>query len=412
MRMTATASVDPRQERGLALAKGKAKAFRHIAGDVFFVPSATNAGSGYVVDVRAGNCSCPDFEERGLVCKHQHAVRYFRHEAEMPDGTTVVTEGIRISYPQRWSAYNAAQCEEKDRVQILLRGLCDGIEQPAQRMGRPRLPLGDAVFGAAMKVYGTMSGRRSTSDLRASEAAGHMDRAPAFNTVSKYLEKPELAPLLRRLVDESARPLAAVERKFAVDATGFATQTYVRWYDYKHGEDRRVQRWVKLHAMVGTTTNVITSAEVTDGSANDSPHFAGLVERTAANGFTIDEVSADKAYLSHANLAAVERVGAMPLVPFKANSGSAGSAAWERMYHHFAANRDDFLARYHQRSNVESTFSAMKRKFGAGLRSKTQTAQFNEALLKCVCFNLSMVVHAIHDLGIDPKFWLPREVMS
>jgi hypothetical protein len=58
--MDATASTS-RQERGLSLAKGKAKAFRHIAGDVFFVPSQTNAGSGYVVDVTSGKCSCPDY---------------------------------------------------------------------------------------------------------------------------------------------------------------------------------------------------------------------------------------------------------------------------------------------------------------------------------------------------------------
>ena len=51
-----------------------------------------------------------------------------------------------------------------------------------------------------------------------------------------------------------------------------------------------------------------------------------------------------------------------------------------------------------------------KRKFGAGVRSKTQAAQFNEVLLKCLCHNLSMLVHSIHELGVEPKFWLPREV--
>ena len=54
----------------------------------------------------------------------------------------------------------------------------------------------------------------------------------------------------------------------------------------------------------------------------------------------------------------------------------------------------------------------MKRKFGDSLRSKTQTAQFNEVLCKCLCFNLSMLVHSIHELGIEPKFWLPQEVAS
>lgn len=327
----------------------------------------------------------------------------------MPDGTTVVTEGLRISYPQDWPAYNRAQVEEKDRAQVLLAGLCDGIAEPPQKTGRPRMPLRDAIFGMTMKVYGTTSCRRASSDLRA--ASGHMGRVPAYNTIFKYAEKPELLPILKRMVDESARPLTAVERDFSVDGTGFATQTYVRWFDYKHGEDRRVQRWVKCHAAIGTLTNVITAAEVTEGSANDSPEFTGLVERTAAGGFDMKEVSADKAYLSHANLAAVEKVGAVPFVPFKSNSGSAGSEAWERMHAYFTLNKDDFLAHYHRRSNVESTFSAMKRKFGESLRSRLPAAQFNEVMLKCLCHNLSCLVHAIHEFGIDPKFWKPKAVL-
>jgi hypothetical protein len=175
--------------------------------------------------------------------------------------------------------------------------------------------------------------------------------------------------------------------------------------------DRRVQRWVKCHAMVGTLTNVVTAGTVTEGHANDSPEFTGLVERTAQR-FDVREVSADKAYLSHANLATVEKVGAVPYVPFKSNSGTTGSDAWERMYHYYSLNRPAFLSHYHARSNVESTFSAINRKFGAGVRSKTLAAQFNEVLLKCLCHNLSMLVHSIHELGVEPRFWLPQAVSA
>ena len=197
--------------------------------------------------------------------------------------------------------------------------------EPQRGRGRPRFPLDDGVFCAALKVYGTMSGAtlgrltcRPCADL------GFIRRAPAYNSVFRLVEQPSLLPLLRKLVDESARPLAVLERNFAIDGTGFASPTYARWIDYRHGEDRRVQVWIKLHAVVGTLTNVIAAAEVTEGSANDSPQFGPLVERTAANGFHIHEVSADKAYLSHANLATVERVGAKPFIPFKSNSGSSG----------------------------------------------------------------------------------------
>ena len=60
---------------------------------------------------------------------------------------------------------------------------------------------------------------------------------------------------------------------------------------------------------------------------------------------------------------------------------------------------------YHKRSNVESTFSMIKRKFEPNLRSKTKTAQVNEALCKILCHNLCVIVHSMYELGIEPEFW-------
>jgi transposase len=116
------------------------------------------------------------------------------------------------------------------------------------------------------------------------------------------------------------------------------------------------------------------------------------------------EVSADKAYLGHDNLAAIEAAGAVPFIPFKTNSKGNGSAAWRRMWGAFLLRQDEFLACYHKRSNVESTFSAIKRKFGGAVRSKRFVAQTNEVLCKVLLHNLTCLVHAMHELGIEPSF--------
>jgi transposase len=408
--MAQTPTIDRRQASGAALAKSKAKAFRQIAGDTYLVPSATASAGGYVVDHAANTCTCPDFEDRGSACKHVWALRFFRHEIEFAaEPSPSANDGGRPTYPQKWPEYNRAQCEEKARVQVLLRGLCDGIVSPVHERGRPRLPLGDAVFAAIMKVYTTMSGRRATTDIRDCEARGFLRHAPCYNSIYSIIDRADLMPLFQLLVVESAKPLKQIEKSFAADATGFSTNTYTRWFDEKYGHEKKAHRFVKLHAMVGTATHVITAAEVTEANVGDSPMFAPLVDRTAANGFAMKDVTADKAYLSHDNLATVEKVGATPYIPFKSNSGSGGSAAWERMHHLFALNKEDFLAHYHKRSNAESVFSAIKRKFGASVRSKLPVAQLNEVLLKCLCNNVSMLVHAIHELGIEPKFWMPKD---
>ena len=77
---------------------------------------------------------------------------------------------------------------------------------------------------------------------------------------------------------------------------------------------------------------------------------------------------------------------------------------WNRAFHYFEMNRDEFLARYHRRSNAESTFSSMKRKFGDTLRSKTRVARINELLLKVLCHNVVAVIHEIHESGALPVF--------
>lgn len=59
----------------------------------------------------------------------------------------------------------------------------------------------------------------------------------------------------------------------------------------------------------------------------------------------------------------------------------------------------------HKRSNVESTFSMMKRKFGDSIRSKTDVAMVNEVLCKVLCHNLVALIHEMYELGIEPVFW-------
>ena len=105
-----------------------------------------------------GRCTCPDHEVRQVRCKHLFAVEYTIKRETLPDGSETVTQAVRVTYRQEWSVYNKAQTHEHERFLPLLRELCDGIEQPEQRMGRPRLPLSDVVFALGVKTYSTLSG--------------------------------------------------------------------------------------------------------------------------------------------------------------------------------------------------------------------------------------------------------------
>jgi transposase len=313
------------------------------------------------------------------------------------------------TYGQVWPAYNAAQVNEKDWFLRLLFSLCSGIAEPEQPRGRTRLPLRDILFCMAYRVYSTLSCRRFMTDLRDAHKRNLISRVPQYNTIYTYFGMEELTPYLEWLVIESSLPLKTVEQDFAGDSSGMSTSTFGRWIDVRFGNAKIIdkRKWVKVHLMCGVITNIVTSVIVTDANAADSPYLKPLIETTAAN-FSMRRGIADKAYSSLANLKLVDEKGGMPFIPFRVNAKpdhSSGDPLWTRMYHFYAYNQEWFQAHYHKRSNVETTFSMIKAKFGERLRSRAETAQVNEVLCKVLCHNICVLIQSMYELKIDVEFW-------
>jgi transposase len=353
----------------------------------------------------AATCTCPDFELRRQRCKHIYAVEYTLTREQQPDGATAVTQTTRITYRQDWPVYNAAQTHERGHFLELLRGLCDGIIQPPQPLSRRRHLLTDVVFSVVYKVYFMRSGRRCMSDLRGEDLKPFLGKVPHYNSVFRRLEDPSLTPLLKTLIEESATPLKAVETDFAVDSSGFSTSALVHWYDDRYGRHRHERRWVKVHLMCGVHTHVVTSVEVTPTDSADAPQFAGLVATTAQR-FSVQEVSADKAYLSLDNLQVVAGIGAIAYILFKQRTtGVRPDALWNRMWHYYMFERETFLQHYLTRSSAETTFSMLKAKFGEVVRAKLPVAQVNEVLCKVLCHNICCLIQSLYELGLEPTFW-------
>ena len=102
---------------------------------------------------------------------------------------------------------------------------------------------------------------------------------------------------------------------------------------------------------------------------------------------------------------AVAECGGRGFIAFKDNATGGVGGLFEKAYHYFQFYQDDYMTRYHKRSNVESTFSAIKRKFGDSVRARTPAAMVNESLAKLVCHNLTCVIMSQCELGIEAEFW-------
>lgn len=378
--------------------------------DGYAVQSQTEATRYRVVlDGLFPHCNCADWELTGKDCKHMLAVRDWLGEQITGQPAERMGPTARIprkTYRQIWPKYNAAQTAEKDCFLALLADLCRTISESDRepRKGNQPLPVALATFAACYKVYSGLSARRFTCDLQEARDRGHISYAPHFNSVLNALDNPALTPVLSDLIARSAYPLRAVESEWAVDSSGFSTSRFVRWFDQKYGTVREEVDWVKAHVCCGTRTNVIAAAEVLDRYSGDSPQLPGLVKATAARGFTVNEVAADKAYAGTANFEAVNAVGGTLYAAFRINTTGGVGGLFEKMFHLFGLHREEYLRHYHRRSMIESTFSMVKRKFGDSVRAKSETAMRNEVLAKFVCHNLCCVVSAIYELGIDPTF--------
>ena len=404
--------MNAREERGLVIA-ALCKLSKTNDG-VWLVPSQSGAEQIYRVNLDAKTCTCKDCSEGGYTCKHQYAAQFTYKRDYLPNGDVIETKSVtfteRKTYTQNWRAYNLAQSTEKHRFQELLFDLTRGVPEPARKPGAGRKPhtIKDSLFTMTMKVYGMFSSRRSSCDFKDAHGDGYTANNVPGMKVNSFFENPTLTPILKGLIAESARPLRSVETKFAIDSSGFASSKFFRWYDEKYGVTRQKCDWVKTHICSGVKTNIVTAVRILDRDAADCPQFVPLLKETK-RGFEISEVSADKAYASLENFEAVAEMGAEAFIAFKSNTTGAVGGAFAKAFHFFQYKQDEYMKRYHLRSNVESTFSAIKRKFGDSVRSKCDFAMVNEVLAKILCHNICCLIQEQCELGIEPEFWQNEE---
>ena len=399
-----------RQQRGPAIA-ALAPIEKRQSG--YWVPSQSKNGF-YIVNLDDGdgpNCDCPDFELYQRPCKHIYATQLVLRREEHRECGRAQKDGVhqpmvkkQKTYQRDWRAYDKAQNNEPKHFEVLLRALCDRVEQPRQYgQGRPLSIVSDMVYCGVYKVYQQLSRRRVMTDIERVHERGFIDQVPSDSSISRFLNQSYVTSLLKYLVIISALPLVSVEKTFAIDASGFATQSYLRHYNVKRGREEKKARYVKAHVLCGTKSHIVTAAEVSESNVSESPLLPHLLRTTLGN-FDAQELYADMGYLSKNNFEVTENVGTQLFIPFKVNTTPVdGDDAWARAWKFFAYKNDEFRAYYHQRSQVETVFHMDKSKTGAAVKAKNPTAQFNEVLCKILNHNIMVLIHEAYELRIESE---------
>ena len=340
-------------------------------------------------------------------------------------GVTEIVKEHRV-YRRDWPKYNEAQTHEAEDVLELLGRISrlvneiDLQHRPPPDRGRPRSPLGSMLFALIYKAFLGQSARRVQAQLRLLARSGYMPKCdpsdsafshaedrepwiPCFNSINGYHGYEWLTPVLLELVTVTATPVRSLETEFTMDATGCSTHSFMRWVDYRTASEVKEHGWVKLHMMCGALTNVITRAAVSPSDVHDNVPFRELFLETARH-FRMRKLTADMGYLSGPNYELARDFGVQLYVPFKSNTAPwvDDGTAWSAALWDFLNRHDEFMDEYHQRSNAESTFSALKRKFPSQIRMEYPTGQVNETLCKVLAYNLSGVAREVRMRGVKP----------
>jgi len=303
-------------------------------------------------------------------------------------------------YSQDWIAYDKAKTQESKLFKLFLSELLDIYFKQEIKIGK-RISNKDRLLMMALKVYYNTDMRKCKCIIE--EFTG---KKISYKSLSNFFEDESLSQILDDLILISSLPTANLETTGAIDATGFSTSGFENWNTNKWGtkpyKKDTTRIWRKLHAITGCKTNIFISVSVTKKNVADSKAFEDTIgDKTKY--FELEDFVADKAYSSKKILDFLNKLNLNPIIPFKKNvTGRAkGSFIWMRMFKYFKDNEEEFMQRYHKRSNVETCFHMLKKKFGNNIRTKSFNSNVNEIKIRCLCHNICVLIQEMYESNID-----------
>jgi transposase len=343
---------------------------------------------------------------------YDHTRRFLKelndHSDDPIDDPYPAAPRVKKQYPQDWPAYDAAKTNEDVLFkQLLSELLLLAVKvETGKRTGRKGFDTRTKIFCMCIKAYYKSDLRKTTSILRELQHVNIIGKAPSYKSIDNFLNDHALNKLLDQLILITALPLACVERTAAMDSTGMSVRKYDSWQQAKWGtQTERTRCFRKLHAVVGCKTNIFISAEVTLKTVSDVTMLPTVVSDKPQH-FDMEDFVADKAYSSRAVYEFLHDLGLTTFIPFKKTSSSTpkGSKTWKEMFEFFRDCPEEYLERYHQRSNVETCFHMLKQRFGHQLMTRNFVANQNEIKVRVLCHNLTVLIQEAAELGIVPRF--------
>jgi hypothetical protein len=192
---------------------------------------------------------------------------------------------------------------------------------------------------------------------------------PDHSTLIKFMKRIS-ASLLDSLLEIKEAEIVAV------DSTGFETESMSYYYRTIHNAVKLRRHYAKLSIAIDAKKQFVLAEKIRRGPRNDNIDFKSVLKSLSAK-----FVVADKGYDSKENRYFVLRsMKAYPHIPYRKWSGV--------NYERTGVKLEFDESIYHQRSKVESVFSAIKRKYGSIIRSRSFNQQKKEIICRLIAYNI------------------------
>lgn len=196
-----------------------------------------------------------------------------------------------------------------------------------------------------------------------------------------------------------------------IDSSGIRIIGRSIWYCIRIKKEISKRDCDKTHLAVSSQFMFIMNWKITRFKKNDCPFFKILLSPFKMLGI----VSADKGYLSRANFQFVADKGGQAFIPFKKGKkkGSTPKAkscpAWKVAFYFWKTLNGIYMSIYHQRSRIESVFSALKKRYGDKLYCRSARMRRKEMALRFISYNLKILICYQYSKKNNLSLWVRVE---
>ena len=240
--------------------------------------------------------------------------------------------------------------------------------------------------------------RNLVDDLKDSAIMRYLNlrRIPNFSMLSYFIKTlPErFLALIFKTLDASMPKSTSI----IIDSTGFECDHPSHYYCFRR--DKPVDGFVTLHALIDQKYGHFRNFIITETKHHDSVMLQPLVEGLDED--KIDILYGDRGYDSEENYRfLIEQKDCLPLILQKNILKDIEKCKGD----YRLAIREVFdYGEYLKRNKIEAIFSALKRKLGSWLRTRSVESQKKELRIKVILFNMEKKITMIFVIIVENTF--------